>query len=541
MTGVVIATSFRPACNTVGGVQPCFDDNYTSVNSLCNQGTATQVVQCYYTSGTGVSQNVESGLQFIHGYASGAGVTNGPPDINSVWLSAPSLGCSPYFNATTSACGALLNAAIDLGSVMGGGPPAVQTRTPANAEVRYKIVYGQTGRNGSVCGNFPSSGCDLTSGWSASVNFAALSGQNAIAIRVRLKNTTVTPQSGPPVVCGGSFNSSCQWFFTGAGRSTNTPTDQFIFDNPLQRSFMGDPITSGAIKWLRLSQGDLSGGTCTATLPADPRAASATNGMHCFYMEMGLQGGLSNDQDEPPIAFNVSDTSQHQLLDCDPNIPQGQIADAVRLGCGPFYASNRFDTNPLCPDQSNLFNLPNPGAPWDDWPPMRCMKTRPTASGNQLKDGFMDRFFGVGNTTCPSDSSTGYVKGRNYWHRDNNLYDAYTYAWDGDLNAALAKGNTLKADDPRLVNLFLGTYDSFNSSGQGSYPIAGFASFYITGFGRTNGSGFQGGFSDPCTSGNDGDLYNGNGSEPPPDLELHGQHVLHLGPLRERRRAHRFD
>ena len=144
-TGVVIATSFRPACNTVGGVQPCFDDNYTSVNSLCNQGTATQVVQCYYATGTGVSQNVESGLQFIHGYASGAGVTNGPPDINSVWLSAPSLGCSEYFNATTSACGALLNAAIDLGSVMGGGPPAVQTRTPANAEVRYKIVYGNDG------------------------------------------------------------------------------------------------------------------------------------------------------------------------------------------------------------------------------------------------------------------------------------------------------------------------------------------------------------------------------------------------------------
>ena len=59
------------------------------------------------------------------------------------------------------------------------------------------------------------------------------------------------------------------------------------------------------------------------------------------------------------------------------------------------------------------------------------------------------------------------MKGRNYWHRDNNLYDVYTYAWDGDGNAALAKGNTLKADDPRLVNLFLGPYDSFTSSGQG--------------------------------------------------------------------------
>ena len=67
----------------------------------------------------------------------------------------------------------------------------------------------------------------------------------------------------------------------------------------------------------------------------------------------------------------------------------------------------------------------------------------------------------------PADSATGYVKGRNYWHRDNNLYDAYTYAWDGDGNAALAKGNTLKADDPRLVNLFLGPYDSFNEQRAG--------------------------------------------------------------------------
>ena len=71
-----------------------------------------------------------------------------------------------------------------------------------------------------------------------------------------------------------------------------------------------------------------------------------------------MRGGLSKDQDEPPIAFNISDTSQHQLLDCDPNIATGQIADAVRMGCSPFYASNRFDTNPLCPDQDASSTCP---------------------------------------------------------------------------------------------------------------------------------------------------------------------------------------
>ena len=118
----VITTSFRPSCNTPGVVPPCFDDTPATVNSLCNQG-AIQVVQCFYASGSGLSQNVESGLQFIHGYSSGAGVTNGPPDINSVWLDGASSGCSEYFNATTTACGARLNAAVDLGLVK-QGPPA---------------------------------------------------------------------------------------------------------------------------------------------------------------------------------------------------------------------------------------------------------------------------------------------------------------------------------------------------------------------------------------------------------------------------------
>ena len=60
----------------------------------------------------------------------------------------------------------------------------------------------------------------------------------------------------------------------------------------------------------------------------------------------------------------------------------------------------------------------------------------------------MDRFFGVGNTTCPADSSTGYVKGRNYWHRDNNLYDAYTYAWDGDGNRGARQGQHAQSGRP---------------------------------------------------------------------------------------------
>ena len=297
-TGVVIATSFRPACNTPGVVAPCFDNNATNVNTLCNQGTSTQVVQCFYATGSGTSQNVESGLQFIHGYAAGSGVTNGPPDVNNVWLDGASLGCSEYFNATTTACGARLNAAIDLGSVMQGAPP-VETRTPAHAEVRYKIVYGKTGLKRLRLRKLSLQRVRPHPGLVHVVNFAGLSGQNAIAIRVRLNNTTVTaaarstvPRTAPTAPASGSSPAP-------AARRTPRPTSSSSTTRSSARSW-ATRITSGAIFWLRLSQGNLVSGTCTPTLPADPHAASATNGMHCFYMEMGMRGGLSRTRTSRP-------------------------------------------------------------------------------------------------------------------------------------------------------------------------------------------------------------------------------------------------
>ena len=269
-----------PSClQHAGVVGPCFDDNDTNVNSLCNQGTARKSSSATTRREPALAER-RVGPAVHPRIRSGAGVTNGPPDINSVWLDGASFGCSEYFNATTTACGARLNAAIDLGSVMRGGPP-VQTRTPANAEVRYKIVYGKTGPTGSVCGNFPSSGCDLTPAGPR----RSTSPRSPAKTRLRFACGSRTRRSRhrPTGRMGGNgFNSNCQWFFTGAGRSTNTPTDQFIFDNPLQRSFMGDPITSGAIKWLRLSQGDLPAAPAqrrcrpTRVRPARPTACTAS-------------------------------------------------------------------------------------------------------------------------------------------------------------------------------------------------------------------------------------------------------------------------
>ena len=77
-----------------------------------------------------------------------------------------------------------------------------------------------------------------------------------------------------------------------------------------------------------------------------------------FLRRMDFQGAIAKDQDEYPIAFNVSTTSQHQLLDCDPDIPQGQIDDAIIQGCAPLYKAHDFVQTPLCPIENSIFILP---------------------------------------------------------------------------------------------------------------------------------------------------------------------------------------
>ena len=84
--GVAIAISFRGACydaSIPGGPAipqtqtkittspaPCFQDEYIgqTLSNLCNQGTNTQIVNCYYSTGNWPTESTVSGLQFIRGY-----------------------------------------------------------------------------------------------------------------------------------------------------------------------------------------------------------------------------------------------------------------------------------------------------------------------------------------------------------------------------------------------------------------------------------------------------------------------------------------
>ena len=543
-TGVAIALSYLPACAS-GTPSPCFQGSgFTTVDELCNQGVAAQIVTCYAGNGSWPTRDVTRGLHFVRGYAT-TSVGGGPPQVRGAYLSNQSCEANGYFNdLLTGSCNARLTVRVDLGSVIrcggdddddGGG---TQTRVASNVEVRYSLVRAD---GSTFCDNY-GTGCRLepeadgatgevtygTAGTVASnhVPLTASSGANAIAIQISVRRSTVSPNPGNCRFNLNTFHQDCRWYHLAAGISgTSAPSDSAILASPVQRAFMGSLDLSGPVQWLRIGK-DVN---CDRTAEElDGSAAThPSNSLTCLYVDMGLRGGTADDQDEPPVAFTEgSGSSQMGSVDCDPNIPQGAIlTDGVVSGCSPFYRGNKFDSFPTCPDQSQFFSLPKP-APFDDWPPFDCVKTRPTGAMNQLVTGLNLRIFGVpNNPSCPADDSDELVPGRNYWHRENNQFDGANFAWDRDTPATGDDlTNHLDPEDPRLVTLFITPYDSFSGSGQEVFPIVSLGSFYITGYGRLNGSGsFQGGGpDDPCSDGSDSPVYAYAGNDPPPDLNTTG-------------------
>jgi len=543
-TGVLVAVSFRGACNTglpnpnnniSTSPAPCFEDTgFTTVSQLCNQGSTTQIVNCYYANGTWPSETVRSGLHFIRGYGNPT-ITNRPPQIERAWLENSSCSTNGYFNAhPNSSCNVKLNVEVDMGSVTEDYPPGgpntpVQTRIAGNMQVRWGIKRADGSTNGVFCNN-----CDLLpsnpnstgtvtfsttgAGTAPHLPLTANSQGNAIAIEIMVRRSTVVPDPGG---CGtnlNGFNQNCRWFHVGTGISS-TSVNPITNNNgaatlasPVQRAFRGNSLTSGSVQWMRLTTDPACDGPGNGTPPLiiDNDAATQPNGgQGCFFVDMGLKGGIAKDQDEPAVLFNDGvGSSQMGAVDCDPSISQGQILeDGVIQGCSPWYAPNGFDTVPLCPAANNLFSLPNPGPPWTDWPPLECIKTRPTGSMNQLEKGLNGRFFNdKNNPSCPPDSAAGPVKGRNYWDKDTNLYKGASYADDGPP----VTGNNLRNADPRLVTIFIAPTEAFTGSGQNTYPLTGFLSVYITGYGRISGNGSVN-IDDPCP-----------GNTPPPDVDTSG-------------------
>ena len=263
--------------------------------------------------------------------------------------------------------------------------------------------------------------------------FTADTQANAIGIQVRVRNTTNLSTGN----CA-DFNNACRFHYIGSGA---TPVPQNSADqaaelvaSPIQRSFSGSLDRTGSLKWTRLTSDvpETGAQNCDGVpafgLTTTGEAASSRTGRNCFYFEMGLQGGLALDQDEPPIAFNLGTTgSQRALIDCD-DAAGSNLASEIQFGCTPRYATHQFNYTPYCPPVNSINALlgTHP-SPWDaanGWPPAggtRCVITQ-TGASNQIMPGFNQRLFGVNNNpVCPAET-THFVPGRNYWHDANNDY-----------------------------------------------------------------------------------------------------------------------
>lgn len=559
-TGVAIATSFRAACNVPGATTPCLRDTWTPGDTATDFCRQNATVRCFDATGGGTSQIVESGVQFIRGYGSVATGT-GPPQLRNAYFNNASLGCYPYFNSVPSQCTNQLNVEIDLGALIGeypdppGPPPGPLTPGPLRAgdvQVRYRIERAD---GTSDCGNYGAQ-CDLlppsptaentvtfsTTGAGSAPHppITVASRGNAVSIEIRVRNTTNLTGGN----CGGYGVTGCRWFYTANSIDrNNVPSPAQVLAAPIQRSFMGELDRTGPLRWLRATRDiDCDVDTPDRIVGWDPialedAASQPANTNRCFIMEMGLQGGMARDQDEPPVALLLgSGPSQRALVDCDPNIPFGQVDDEIRLGCQwPPYTGNKFDNYPNdCPwsddTPGKFFDIDPPKAfPSDDWPPFDCVLTRTTGSASQIEQGFDKRFFTNNPYDCPTDDGSPYQRGRNYWHRANNINRTHMFKWDGDTPTVPGDdhGTSFHPDDPRAVTLFLTPYGSFASSGIQVQELVGLGSFYITGYGKFTGSGLQ--IDDPCDDGAGGGTsdYNLAGNDPPPDISgTPGQRVI---------------
>ena len=509
-TGVVIATSVRPACGTgmPPAGAPCLEDaGYIGqqVNNFCRQANGT--VQCWDATGVGSTQNVQMGAQFIRGYDSTTPTGTGPPQLRTAYLdSASPLGCGSYFNSVPSQCLTRMTVKLDLGNLVGtyphpNPPPPTVTQALRASDVDVRFMLGRSDNStqcnyGNNCALNPTNpnatGGGVTyqtagSSSSPHLQIPAESLANGVGLQVRVRNAT----NHPNAFCRGSgFDPRCRYWWTGNGLVPENQADSAaeLVAAPVQRSFSGSADRTGPLRWTRLTASTLCNGVPDLGFTETVEAASVPAGRTCFYMEMGLQGAIAVDQDEPPIAFNLGSTgSQRAFLDCDPNLPLG---DEIVNGCGVSYAVHGFSINPLCPSSSSFFALPKT-PPWDDWPPFTCVLTQVGSTANQALDGFEERMFGTTNPTCPLDG-VGFVPGRNYWSDANNSDDTWTFP-------------NLHPDDPRIVRLPVLPSSGFSGNGNETHPIASFDRFYITGWGRLSGGTVLP--MDPCP-----------GNMPPPGL-----------------------
>jgi Putative Flp pilus-assembly TadE/G-like len=192
---------------------------------------------------------------------------------------------------------------------------------------------------------------------------------------------------------------------------------------------------------------------------------------HDLVVKIGIVANLQNAQSvsDPVVALRVIGGSQNQSLDCDNGLGREKLKDELALGCRPQYTKN---TGTTCPSDTNtLWGSPQP------WP---CVALQTGSATNQVPAGLNMRVLGSEKPSiCPPLGELGH----------NN--------WSMFEDPGLPPG------DPRIVQVFLTPFGSFDGSGNNTVPVTDFATFYVTGWTAQGG-----GFANPCQ---------GNGDDPVPN------------------------
>ena len=219
----------------------------------------------------------------------------------------------------------------------------------------------------------------------------------------------------------------------------------------VQRAFAGTDDRSGPI---RLAQVEENG-----ALWANSFERCATDScLHNLVVRIGVQGSLENARDvnDPVVSLRVVGGSQNQSLDCDPAV--ANLRDEIAGGCSPAYEVN---DGTACPDATEPFD---------------CVPLQTGTQRNQVAAGMNLRVYG-------DEKATVCTKPNNW-----SLFP------------------DIPLGDPRIVQVFLTPFGTFQGSGNASIPVTGFATFYATGW-----SGQGQGFKNPCEGLGDDPVPNGEG------------------------------